>query len=220
MIINEKQVSDSFLLGVLLSISAGCQDAYTYAIRGHIFANAQTGNIVLMSAFIIEKDIHKAFTYFLPLIAFSIGILLAEQIGGNFKKLSSIHWRQIVILIEMIVLFGVGLLPLSYNIMATLFVSFVCALQVQAFRKAGGNIYVTTMCVGNMRSALASVSEYTRTKNKKNLKTAGFYFGIVFSFAFGAALCMFSLKFFHIKTIWISAFLLSISYMLMLRKEK
>ena len=32
----------------LLTLSGGLQDAYTYLRRGRVFANAQTGNIVLL----------------------------------------------------------------------------------------------------------------------------------------------------------------------------
>ena len=35
-------MSESLLVGVLLSFSGGLQDAYTYLCRGHIYANAQT----------------------------------------------------------------------------------------------------------------------------------------------------------------------------------
>ena len=43
------QTSESFLLSAILSFSGGLQDAYTYNIRDNVFANAQTGNVVLMS---------------------------------------------------------------------------------------------------------------------------------------------------------------------------
>ncbi|MFR8333575.1 MAG: YoaK family protein [Oscillospiraceae bacterium] len=42
------QMSESFLTAVFLSLSGGLQDAYTYLFRGKVFANAQTGNIVLL----------------------------------------------------------------------------------------------------------------------------------------------------------------------------
>ena len=43
------QMSESILTAAFLSISGGLQDAYTYLFRGKVFANAQTGNIVLLS---------------------------------------------------------------------------------------------------------------------------------------------------------------------------
>ena len=42
------QMSEAFLTAALLSVSGGLQDAYTYIARGQVFANAQTGNIVLL----------------------------------------------------------------------------------------------------------------------------------------------------------------------------
>ena len=43
------QMSDSFRAAVFIILSGGFQDAYTYTCRGEVFANAQTGNIVLLS---------------------------------------------------------------------------------------------------------------------------------------------------------------------------
>lgn len=53
---HHKQMSESFLTAAFLSVSGGLQDAYTYIFRGKVFANAQTGNIVLLSQSIIDKD--------------------------------------------------------------------------------------------------------------------------------------------------------------------
>ena len=36
------QISESIRLGALLAISGGMMDAYSYIMRGHVFANAQT----------------------------------------------------------------------------------------------------------------------------------------------------------------------------------
>ena len=38
------QMSETFLIAGILSVSGGLQDAYTYMYRGKVFANAQTGN--------------------------------------------------------------------------------------------------------------------------------------------------------------------------------
>ncbi len=42
-------MSDSMLTAFFIILSGGLQDAYTYCCRGKVFANAQTGNIVLLS---------------------------------------------------------------------------------------------------------------------------------------------------------------------------
>ena len=43
------QMSDSFLVGIPVILSAGYMDVYTYLLRDGVFANAQTGNIILLA---------------------------------------------------------------------------------------------------------------------------------------------------------------------------
>ena len=49
-----KQMSESMRLGILLAISGGFMDAYSYMMRDHVFANAQTGNILLFGVYLSE----------------------------------------------------------------------------------------------------------------------------------------------------------------------
>ena len=48
------QMSDTFHAAVFVTLSGGFQDAYTYICRAQVFANAQTGNIVLLSAALLR----------------------------------------------------------------------------------------------------------------------------------------------------------------------
>ena len=41
------RISDSIPCVILLALSGGCMDAYSYLFRDHVFANAQTGNMLL-----------------------------------------------------------------------------------------------------------------------------------------------------------------------------
>ena len=50
------QMSDSFRAAVFIILSGGFQDAYTYTCRGEVFANAQTGNIVLLSTALYGRE--------------------------------------------------------------------------------------------------------------------------------------------------------------------
>ena len=51
-----KQMSESIELGILLALSGGLMDAYSYIYRDHVFANAQTGNILLFGIQLAEKN--------------------------------------------------------------------------------------------------------------------------------------------------------------------
>ena len=51
-----RQMSDAFATAIFIILSGGLQDAYTYCCRGGVFANAQTGNIVLMGTRLFQGD--------------------------------------------------------------------------------------------------------------------------------------------------------------------
>ena len=151
---HSRQMSDAFRTTVFLTLSGGFQDAYTYMGRGKVFANAQTGNIVLMATNFCEGDFAKALRYLLPLLAFAAGVYFAEGIRNRYHLMERFHWRQLILLIEIALLFVVGFIPNNLDWLANMLVSFVCAMQVQSFRKVHGNAYASTMCIGNMRSGM------------------------------------------------------------------
>ena len=213
------QTSESFVLSALLSFSGGLQDAYTYNVRGRVFANAQTGNVVLMSQSFMQGEIARGLHYMGPLAAFALGIFIAERIENRYKDSKSFHWRQIIILIEMIVLAMVGVMSSKLDIPANMLVSFACAMQVQTFRTVRGYGYASTMCIGNLRSGTESFSQYLRSKNKDALFKSLHFFGIILFFAIGAGFGGVVSSMFGIRTIWISAALLLLAAIMMIQKK-
>ena len=182
----DRQMSEAFITSVFLAMSGGFQDAYTYFTRDEVFSNAQTGNVVLMSHNFMTGQWSEGLRYLFPIIAFAIGVVAAERIQNTFKYAKKLHWRQMILLIEILILFAVGFMPGELDMLATVLVSFSCAMQVQTFRKVGGYSYASTMCIGNLRSGTAALSVYCREKRPEQLKQALYYFGIIFFFAIGA----------------------------------
>ena len=173
------QMSESFLTAVFLSLSGGLQDAYTYFFRGKVYANAQTGNIVLLSHSLFSRQWATALSYLVPLLAFAGGILAAEFTRIKLQHTRVLHWRQIIVLAEILLLFVVGFFPQELNLLANAFVSFSCAMQVQTFRKVNGYGYASTMCIGNMRSGTEALCVYFHTHDREVLHKALTYFGVI-----------------------------------------
>ncbi|WP_300394328.1 YoaK family protein, partial [Fusobacterium sp.] len=134
----ENQISDSRRLAFFLSLAGGFQDAYSYVCRDHVFANAQTGNIVLMSGHLISGRFLEALHYLFPIIAFISGIYITEWIRYIYKENNILHWRQIILFVEIIAMVFVGCLPSSMNVLANVILSFSCAMQVSSFKKFRG----------------------------------------------------------------------------------
>ena len=209
------QMSESFLNSAVLAVSGGFQDAYTYFTRDKVFSNAQTGNVVLMSQEFMAGNFIGGIKYLLPFLAFGLGVLVTEQINVRYKMAKRIHWRQLIILIEIVILAIVGFIPHSLNMAATVLVSFSCAMQVQAFRKVNGFAYASTMCIGNLRSGTDALSAFLREKRKEPLIKAFHYYGIIFFFAVGAGIGGNLSVAWGIHTIWVSCILLLISMVFM-----
>ena len=141
------QTSESLFLTALLAIVGGFLDAYSYLLRGGVFANAQTGNIALLGVYIQRRNGSMIIHYLVPILAFAAGVVLVEIMKKTFKTKGKIHWRQRIVVLEAVLLAAVGLIPSGkMDVMANVLISFVCAVQVQTFRKVHGNAFASTMC--------------------------------------------------------------------------
>lgn len=213
------QMSETFFNNAFLALSGGFQDAYTYNTRNKVFSNAQTGNVVLLSQHLMTGDWNTAVHYLFPLLAFALGVLVAERIQYQYHDTRKMHWRQMILLMEILLLFTVGFIPHELDTEAAVLVSFTCAMQVQAFRKIDGYSYASTMCIGNLRSGMEALSVYMRDQSQEQRKKIGHYFGVILFFAVGAGIGGNMSVRFGIRMIWISCLLLLVSFVLMFREQ-
>ena len=213
-------MSESMLTAAFVVLSGGLQDAYTYLCRGQVFANAQTGNIVLFSAYLFEGAWDHCLRYLIPVLSFMAGIFAAECIHRRFKHMEKVHWRQLIVLAEMAVLFAVGFMPQPLNTLANALVSFSCAMQVQAFRKVNGYAFASTMCIGDLRSGVEAFCIWRKSHEPHAKDRMVRYFGIIFLFALGAGLGSKSAAQLGGRAIWLSCCFLLVSFTLMFIREE
>ena len=183
------QKSESFLVGALLAAAGGLLDAYTYLSRGGVFANAETGNMVLFGICLIQGQWRRAAGYLLPILAFALGVLAAEFIREHHRSGPRYHWRHTVLLAEIAVLCAVAFLPRGeWDPAANTLVAFVCALQVETFRKVRGNPFATTMCTGNLRSGTEAIYHALTGGKRTSVEKGLCYYAVIACFIAGAAL--------------------------------
>ena len=101
-------MSESLPVGILLAISGGLMDAYSYLYRGQVFANAQTGNVLLFSVHLSKGEWEEALHYAFPIAAFLCGVALACFLCYFGRRFVRLHWQQICVLLEAAVLFWVA----------------------------------------------------------------------------------------------------------------
>lgn len=214
------QMSESFRLGATLAVIGGFFDVYTYLRRGGVFANAQTGNMVLLGADLARGEWAHAAHYVLPILAFAVGVAAAEWVKLRFQsRPARFHWRQIIILAEFACVLLVGFLPQSMNLLANTLISFLCALQVESFRKVRGSAFATTMCTGNLRSATEQFVRWRTDGDEEARRKAVRYGAIIAYFILGAAVGVGCVGLWGDRAVLVCCALLALVFALMFREK-
>ena len=145
-------IHESLLTGILLAIVGGFLDIYTYLLKGNVFANAQTGNMVLMGLKIAEQNYLGALYYLLPISAFFLGIVISEYIKHRLSNVQYVEWQHLILIIEIIILTIIAFIPKeipSYSV-CNVTIGLVCSLQVNTFRTTNG-LRMPRQCVLEIR---------------------------------------------------------------------
>lgn len=206
----------SMVNALLMALVGGYLDIYTYLARGKVFANTQTGNLVLLGYNMAERNGKKVIYYILPIGFFMCGVALAEFIEHKWKEREKLRWLHITLGLEIIMLFVVMMIPNGdWNVVANTFVSFVCGLQVQTFRKVNGISYSTTMFTGNLKNAAERLSNYAITNENQALQSGKVYCAIIAMFILGAYIGDLLTSAFHMRAVGFVNILLVVVFILL-----
>ena len=116
---------------------AGLFGAYTYLLRGNVFCNAQTGNVVLMAMALGSAKWAEALYYLIPLSAYILGAFVSELMPNPVKHHLPVRWDTLLIAIEILAIFLLGLLPESAPVqIAQVGINFIASMQYNTFRQA------------------------------------------------------------------------------------
>ncbi len=138
---------------LLLAFAGGFIDAYTWIIHG-VMANAQTANVILLWVYGMTGNWTKAIHFVPPILAFTIGIVIAAWL----RRIAGERASAISILVEIVFLIAIGILHNRLpDLAGTLGISLVAAMQAAMFVKVEGSVCSTVMITGNMRQTVENV---------------------------------------------------------------
>ena len=200
---------ETLMVGLLLSMVGGFLEAYTYLLHGGVFANAQTGNIALMAIYFAKGDVRQALFYPLPILAFVAGVLLSAHMRRKCSDLQFVQWEHILVVIEIGLLFWVGLLPRwVHSGVTTVTVAFLCSMQYSTFRKINGAPYATTFCTNNLRLAAQGLYAWVSGRDTAAARQTGRYLLIILAFFTGVLLGAKFIGLWGLRAIWACCILL------------
>ncbi len=209
-------IHETFRIAALLAMVGGFLDAYTYMLRGGVFANAQTGNMVLLGIYAAQGRYRQAGYCIIPIMAFALGVYITEVFKKYFTEKEFDIYEHWIIALEIILLLIIGFLPGTVpDSVVNVTISFVCSLQVNSFRKMKNLPYASTMCTGNLRSGTEKIFQFMINKEKSAGIQAAHYFGIILLFILGAAAGTILALLWGIQSIWCCCTLLGIVFITM-----
>ncbi len=173
----------------VLSLVGGFTDVYSYLCRGHVFANAVTGNMVLLGLNASQGAWAECGKYLLAIFAYGCGVFAADAIHAKVEHPRLVSWHQAVLALEILLLTAVVFVPYgAADFLVDALIAFVCALQVQTFRRVRGLPFASTMCTGNLRSGSDALFNWLRGSDEAGFRKARHYFAIIGIFILGAVL--------------------------------
>lgn len=198
--------------GFFLCFVGGFLDAYTFLTRGGVFANAQTGNLILLVIGLARGDGFSALRYLFPVLVFCLGVfssqlllLLGKKRGNDFGG------HGVILIAEIALLCAVGFIPASApDTLVNAVISFVAAIQYDNFRRMEGMAIATAFCTGNLRAATEQLFRSFADKTAKPFLNALRYFLIIFGFMAGVCGGYFAAEAFWEKSAFFVAAILSV----------
>lgn len=201
----EYLVCEQKIIYALLMASAGMMGAYTYVLRGGVFCNAQTANVVVMAINFGKGNWLGGLYFLIPISAYLLGAFVSEILPSPVKKLGLLRWDTYLIIFETAALFLLGFIPLSVpHQVVQVTVNFIASMQYNTFRQAEGIPMATTFCTNHIRQIGVGFAKAIRKKDSTALRRGLIHAGMVLAFFSGAALLTFLCPILSEKAVWVT----------------
>lgn len=211
--IKDKKKSDTYFLicerkwiyHILIAV-AGFFGAYTFLLRGNVFCNAQTGNVVLMGMAIGAGKWAEALYYLIPISAYLLGAFVSELLPNPIKRHLPIRWDTLLIAIEMAVVLGLGFVPESAPVqISQVAINFIASMQYNTFRQSEGVPMATTFATNHIRQigvGLAKEVKHLHTNDKPHRNRLLIHFEMLVFFVIGSVIGTVLCNLFKGRALW------------------
>lgn len=206
---------------VLLTVSSGFLDSYTFLVRGGVFANAQTGNVIFLGINLSEQHWHEALGHLWPILAFFVGVTLSTHIKSGRLDRMLPHPIRWTIGIQVLILAIIGFVPQSVpNIFVTVAIAFMAAMQLGLFRSIGDLNYIAIATTGNLMRFVEA--GYTGFVDKDHSSRDAFrtYGKVIAAFAGGAVIGAIATQIMDVRAVWLPAVFLAVTLVFFVIDER
>jgi uncharacterized membrane protein YoaK (UPF0700 family) len=184
-----RSLSGMFAIASVFAIVGGFLDAYSYLGRGHVFANAQTGNVVLFGVRAAAGNWASAWETLPSILAYMCGVAVARLLRVRPQKhtfRATLMCQALELLVLLVLLFFGRFVP---DLCAVSLIAFSAALQNPSFSNIGPWQFNSAMTTSNLRNAVSGWLQLALGETDPKLRGEGIVGSVIFlCFAAGALL--------------------------------
>lgn len=179
--------ANSLATALVLSLSAGYLDGFTFVGHGGGFASAMTGNMLLFGINLAARS-PQAFANFYPLVAYVMGAFAANCLmRAPIRQRLPCSPHFMTLLLEIAVLIGVAFLPPTIeDHLLVAIVTLSTAMQNTTFRNIGKRTYNSTIMTGNLQSFASGLAVGVFPGDSAAWEQVGTLGAVLLSFMIGA----------------------------------
>lgn len=176
----KERPQETLPVALLLILAAGMLDAYTYVAHGGVFANAMTGNLVVMTVKLAQGQWTKALPYLAPIAAYIAGVALAHLVKEKPLSILIHYPARFSLALEVVFLVVVAFLPASVPDMAVVVgIAFVAAVQGTSFTRVGKFAFTSVTTSANLRHFTESAVAALALAGDRHTRREMYYFAAV-----------------------------------------
>ncbi|SKB77045.1 Uncharacterized membrane protein YoaK, UPF0700 family [Lachnospiraceae bacterium] len=205
----------------MLIFVAGFYGAYTYSVRGGVFCNAQTANVVLFAMALGNRNMERVLYLLIPISAYFLGAIVSEILAKKVKEYHMLRWDTILVGFEIVMVLILGALPVSApDQICQVALNFICSMQFNTFRQNEGIPMATIFVTNHIRQTGSNLVKAVRDGDKKAGRVATGHFIMLFLFFAGGVLSTVLCHFFGVRAIWGAAVFLAILFIHLLIADR
>ena len=212
---------ERYFIFELLIFAGGMLGAYTYNLRGGVFCNAQTANVVLMSLEFGKGEFRHGLYYLIPITAYLMGAVVSEVLPSKVRKLRFLRWDTYLLAFEIVVIFVLGFVPLDIHFQQAVqvIINFLASMQYNTFRQAEGVPMATTFVTNHIRQTGIWLVEYLKKRDTAAGRRCFRHIRMVAIFFAGGIILTALCGILHEKVIWLVLLPFVISFCILARAD-
>lgn len=207
-----QRTTTTLRFALLITLASGFLDSYTFLVRGGVFANVQTANVILMGIGLSDRHWAEALLHLWPILAFLLGVTLAVHIkSGKVDHLLD-HPIRWTIGLQAVVLAAVGFVPTSVpHTWVTVPIAFCTAMTVTMFRNIGELGYFAVATTGNLMHMIEYGYAASVDKRADAMTAFSTYARVAGTFAAGALIGAIATQLLDAHAVWLPAGFLAVT---------